>query len=80
MSVARKCLRTVEPKLPVPPVITRVLPLNASVILFILILAHLFLSSTENIEAFTSAGFIVPFYPENLHAATLKTHLCREEL
>lgn len=35
MSVVKKCLRTVEPKLPVPPVITNVFPMKASVILFI---------------------------------------------
>ena len=32
MSVVKKCLSTVEPKLPVPPVITSVFPLKASVI------------------------------------------------
>lgn len=28
MSVVKKCLRTVEPKLPVPPVMTNVFPLK----------------------------------------------------
>lgn len=36
ISVVRKCLRTVEPKLPVPPVMTKVFPLKASVISIVL--------------------------------------------
>ena len=45
MSVVKKCFNTVEPKLPVPPVITSVFPLKASVILFITKLVPLFPSS-----------------------------------
>ena len=36
MSVVKKCFNTVEPNEPVPPVITKVLFLNASVICMLL--------------------------------------------
>ena len=60
MSVSRKCFKTVEPKEPVPPVIAKVLFLNASLILFMVIClrAHIsalyifiFLIATENIAS-----------------------------
>lgn len=41
MSVVKKCFKTVEPNEPVPPVITKVLFLNASVMLFIIRLSSL---------------------------------------
>lgn len=58
MSVVKKCFNTVEPKDPVPPVMTKVLFLNASVILFIIRLSSAFIFSamlvlfaTENIAS-----------------------------
>ena len=39
MSDVKKCLRTVDPKEPVPPVMTNVLSLNASVINIIFLYA-----------------------------------------
>lgn len=58
MSVVIKCFKTVEPNEPVPPVITKVLFLNASLILFMvidppsLILSVIvFLIATENIAS-----------------------------
>ena len=57
MSVVKKCFSTVEPKEPVPPVITKVLFLNASVICMILtppsliLSAMYFLIATENIAS-----------------------------
>lgn len=41
MSVVKKCFKTVEPKEPVPPVITKVLFLNASLILLVLFMVSL---------------------------------------
>ena len=43
MSVVKKCFSTVEPKEPVPPVITKVLFLNASVILLVLLVLFMVL-------------------------------------
>lgn len=55
MSVVKKCFNTVEPKEPVPPVITKVLFLNASVMLFKMISSSLILSAyliaIENISS-----------------------------
>ena len=42
ISVVKKCFRTVEPNDPVPPVITKVLFLNASVILCMIDVPPLF--------------------------------------
>lgn len=70
MSVVKKCFNTVEPKEPVPPVMTKVLFLNASVILFIIRLSSLaytfcyviFLFATENIASvYIHFTLITPF-------------------
>lgn len=68
MSVVIKCFKTVEPNEPVPPVITKVLFLNASLILFMVIflLAHIsalyifiFLIATENIASVYFIFYII---------------------
>lgn len=63
MSVVKKCFKTIEPKLPVPPVITNVFPLKASVICILFLLFQLYeLSPAIELEGHVVVGlkFIEP--------------------